>query len=586
VPLQILGGIDTDLTNLTMEELMSSGLANLSVEDEEGRYLVRHGRKPVNDFRKPRDSGSNEFVEQENLFEKAFPCLYPFGTGGIEGNQIIKVDYSEHVRWSLQHHDRRFRKHDIFPFLAFGILQRRQALGSARIQMHRKNFEKEARLLSTLTAEKLTKARNEEEKGIPISDSAVRALKKHAYSGLGRVMGSNQSRYKLRSQIWSTTISKGPPSLWITINPSDIHDPIAQIFAGENIDLDSFISTLGPDRNQRAKNIAADPYAAAKFFHFIIRAILENLFQVKPTPYKVKSGTGIFGSVSAYFGTVESQGRGTLHLHLLVWLKHTPSADELSNLLKSDDFRERICAFIRANLHAYVPGLESADSIKDIPKNNEIAYNRPIHPDSPNYNERLQAFELQLARTEQIHTCKLRRCLFPNRHGVIECKRRAPFKCSFEDFITETGEWGPKRLHPYVNGWVPAILLNARCNNDGKLLTNGADTKNITFYVTNYAAKNQTKTHNLSAILARAYAYHATHQDASKFDSLRDEQRLLIFRVMNAINNEQELAAPMVISYLMGWDDVYRTHHYTPIFWSSFIGSLFHSFPELKERNR
>src|ERR1700722_16584890 len=116
--------------------------------------------------------------------------------------------------------------------------------------MRRKNFEKDAHIISSITTEKLAKAQAEEAKGIPISDPAIRLLKKHVHSGSSRVMGSDQSRYQLRSQIWSTVLSKGPPSLWITINPSDIHDPIAQVFAGEKINLDNFIKTLGPDKDQ------------------------------------------------------------------------------------------------------------------------------------------------------------------------------------------------------------------------------------------------------------------------------------------------------------------------------------------------
>ena len=60
-------------------------------------------------------------------------------------------------------------------------------------------------------------------------------------------MGSDQSQYQLRSQIWSTSIIFGPPTLWITINPTDLHDPIAQVFAGEDIDLDHFSPEMGPD---------------------------------------------------------------------------------------------------------------------------------------------------------------------------------------------------------------------------------------------------------------------------------------------------------------------------------------------------
>src|ERR1700722_1536318 len=146
-------------------------------------------------------------------------------------------------------------------------------------------------------------------------------------------MGSDQSHYQLRSQIWSTTVYQSPPSLWITINPSNLHDPITQIFAGEKIDLDDFLAMAGPDKTKCAQNIAADPYAATKFFHFMIKVIFETLLQIKVTDFHVTSQMGILGVISAYFGTVESQGWGTLHLHLLLWLKNVPSYDEILVLI-------------------------------------------------------------------------------------------------------------------------------------------------------------------------------------------------------------------------------------------------------------
>lgn len=200
--------------------------------------------------------------------------------------------------------------------------------------------------MATITAEKLDQAKAEEEGGLPVSDKAVRALKRHVYATASQVSGTDQSRYRLRSQIWSTSTILGLPSLWITINPSDLHDPIAQIFAGEEIDMDRFMATMGPDKLRRAKNIADNPYAATKFFHFMITTILETLFQVKVTPAQVKSGMGVFGRVAAYFGTIESQGRGTLHLHLLVWLKHVPSPEEIAALLKTDTFQDCIITYI------------------------------------------------------------------------------------------------------------------------------------------------------------------------------------------------------------------------------------------------
>jgi Helitron helicase-like domain at N-terminus len=85
-------------------------------------------------------------------------------------------------------------------------------------------------------------------------------------------VGSNEIRYQMGGQIWSTSVFLGPPSLWITINPSDINNPIAQLFAGESItQITNFGSDL--DSQKRAKNVADDPYAAAKNFHFLIRKL-------------------------------------------------------------------------------------------------------------------------------------------------------------------------------------------------------------------------------------------------------------------------------------------------------------------------
>ena len=585
IPLQVSGSIDCDLTKVTANELMAWGLMNMWKRGQEGAYAVRHGREPVSDF-PPRpedqvDKGAGlDATGLPNFFERAFPCLFPYGLGGLEAHRPVPIDFREHVKWTLQYPDHRFRKHETFPFVCFGISQRRQALASARVQMQRKTFERDARLMSLVTTAKLEAAKQEEEKGLPISDPAVRTLKSHIHSTASRIQGSDQARYRLRSEIWSTSAALGPPSLWITINPSDLHDPIAQVFAGEEINMDEFMAHLGPDKDQRAKNIADDPYAAAKFFHFMITTILETLFGVKVTPAQVKSGVGVFGRVTAYFGVVESQGRGTLHLHLLVWLKHAPSSDEMSTLLKTEEFRARVVAFLHANIRAYVPGFEDGESVKKLPRNNEVSYSRPPVPGSADYDAQLASSEVLIARMEQVHTCKPRRCLVFKK-GQLVCKRRAPFQLADDDFVTETGLCGPKRLYGYINAWSPPLLLNARCNNDIKFLTNGGDTKNITFYVTSYAAKKQGKNHNMSAIMAQGFAYHLDHPKPAYVDDLRDQHRLLLFRLVNTINREQELAAPMVMSYLMGWGDVFRSHTYTPIYWSSVAGALCKTFPEL-----
>lgn len=65
-------------------------------------------------------------------------------------------------------------------------------------------------------------------------------------------------------------------------------------------------------------------------------------------------------------------------------------------------------------------------------------------------------------------------------------------------------------------------------------------------------------------------------------DNLLERQRLLIFRLVHTINREQELAAPMVMSYLMGWDDNLLTHNFSSIYWGGFISSLLSAHAELR----
>jgi len=65
-------------------------------------------------------------------------------------------------------------------------------------------------------------------------------------------MGTDESHTAIRSYIWGMIVMKGPPFLWITINPMDTHDPVAQVFTGADIDLDQFDHTTGPDAATRA----------------------------------------------------------------------------------------------------------------------------------------------------------------------------------------------------------------------------------------------------------------------------------------------------------------------------------------------
>lgn len=43
---------------------------------------------------------------------------------------------------------------------------------------------------------------------------------------------------------------------------------------------------------------------------------------------------GILGNAEAYIGTIEAQGRGTLHLHMLLWLSGSPTTAQMQEWLQ------------------------------------------------------------------------------------------------------------------------------------------------------------------------------------------------------------------------------------------------------------
>ena len=401
----------------------------------------------------------------------------------------------------------------------------------------------------------------------------------HLYATGGRVKGSDQMRIGYRSQLWGTSLYLGPPSIWTTWNLNDIHEPVLEKLGGSNIDLDDFCNTAGLNSEHRSKLVAQNPYVCAKSFQFLVNRLLEDLLGIRCNDGRVHSEMGVLGKLSGYFGVVEAQGRGSLHLHMLLWLANAPSCDEMQELFKGEEFRVKVTSFIKHNIRAHLDGMETYEDIQSIPVEKEVGYDRPPNPDGPLFEERCNELERRLVRSQQIHKCTTATCL-KMKNGQLRCKRKAPFPLADDDYVLENGKWGCKRTFGYMNGWSPPLMPVLRCNNDMKLITNGEETRDSGYYFLGYATKKQNKSHNQSALLADTFAYH--HSDTAYENDIGERNRLLIIRCLNTLNKEQEISGPQAMSYLMGWDDVYRSHRYAPLYWSSYVSALLLEFPELR----
>lgn len=556
---------------------MAHAIANSYRNNEDPEeFTIRRGSAFVNEYPRIDKTGQRNDggPSNPNHLLGCFPTLFPYGRGGIEASKNTP-SYETHVRWTMEYADHRFRKDPQYPFQVFGVMQKREVCRSAVIQMRKKHFNKNMALISTLTNKDMEKASQEEAQGIGHSNPAMRALRQEMRAIRTRVKGSDESRTSVRYKIWATNLQFNPPIIWLTINPSDTNDPIAQVLTGEEIDLDAFCNTAGPDGNQRAMNIANDPFASAQYFHLIVKTVFEELFGISKSGHgRIRREYGILGKLQSYIGTVEAQGRGTLHLHTLIWLKDAPTAHELKAALKTERFRIKVIDFISTCIRADLSQRTNSE-VLEIPKETGISYSRPVDPTDETAKS---VREERLARALQYHKCTTAACLKVVKSKLV-CKRRAPFDIAIKDWVDEEGNWGPKRWCEFLNSWNPTILRSIRSNHDIKLVMSGKETSTITYYITHYATKKQERSTNVSALLADSLAFTQTKQRNIK--DIKRYNKLLIQRCANSLQHYREFSAPEVVSYIMGWPEVYESHHYVTLFWDSVVECLKKQYPGL-----
>lgn len=104
-----------------------------------------------------------------------------------------------------------------------------------------------------------------------------------------------------------------------------------------------------PNLRERALLLAKDPVASARAFDRRVKLTLRYLFGYTSPSERVhpQDRLGIFGRVLGYYGSVEAQKKGTLHLHLVLWLLHALLPHDFISKLEQDiDYRKRVFAWI------------------------------------------------------------------------------------------------------------------------------------------------------------------------------------------------------------------------------------------------
>jgi hypothetical protein len=297
-------------------------------------------------------SRGNEFADVNDLWHlaKAFPTLFPFGFGGPRCKEEMESDLwknsvqlTGHIRnrdgigeggedaisptrnlglraWMkkvLQRHGGRFANHPAFSFLVFNIEVRSRNRGVSMVSVRRTDFPEVERIIQSLTLDRLAEVQKELEAGGSTRDEDIKKLLRHiSYFGYKQAM-SQESRLAMRRKIKALIIRYGIPAIWFTLNPNDITNPVKLRLAAyrkeDKAGAEATLLRALQDRYERVKLAITDPISSAIFFHREVEMFFEHYVKV--------GEESVFGRIGQYFAAVETNERGALHVHGLLWLE-------------------------------------------------------------------------------------------------------------------------------------------------------------------------------------------------------------------------------------------------------------------------
>lgn len=571
-----------DLARMTYEAKIA--LAVRHFEDGNGVLAYGHDVTPESMYHNP------------ELFPRMFPWLYPYGLGGFENERMsVRLDRSLHIRSLLMMPDRRFQNDRCFAFIVFNHEQIRSSSQGGFLLTSRKNFASVADTILKLDREALNSIIERGSKGDyvrPQNPAEKQCFELMTYVDhiAGHVKGSNTSRKYQRNEIRSLIYAKGAPVFFVTFAPADFKNPLCLVYCGENIDLSDRLPLLR-NSNDRLRAIANNPVGAARFFDKVVQLFVDCILRVGD------SRPGLFGSTDAYYGTVEAQGRLTLHLHTLVWIKGSPPPQVIRDrLLAESDFETRLLHWLSECVTGDFlgsTGSELASKLEDkfvqrMPSGEmkiarrmrasvrDPATTLPLCPPVPSDAKALQDwYAAFVADTDELVFCS-------NRHDPSHgkgcwrvkgqyCRARFPRPLlSTTDIDKESGAIRFAKSEPWLNTYNPVLSQCIRANTDVACILSGTQIKAILAYITDYITKSSLSTHTFFEIVRSVLDRNAeTFNDSSP--DREQAARTLLVKIVNAMSAASEIGGPAVCSYLLGIPDHYTGHQFKVFYWYSFL---------------
>lgn len=583
-PFVVHGLTGEEFSEMTLEAIKAKALEHL-MKDEKIMF-VGHAQQPESIYKNPQ------------LFPSMMPWLFPYGLGGI-CNSLHQGPLSTiaHKRHLLMYHDKRFQMDPGFALIALNHEQIQESTTGGYLTAEKAYFSEVTDRLHNIDLNVLSDISTRLSQNVRVKpETEAEKLCYKVMSDLesvgGHVKGSATSKKYMRNEIWSLISYMGAPSWFITLSPADSKHPICLYFADTDVEFRPDIRL--PDEVFRL--VANNPVAAARFFDLMCKVFIKHVLGV---------GTkhpGIFGETAAHYGTVEQQGRLTLHLHALVWLKNSLSPQEVRDRImdRSSDFQKKMVEYLEAVYKGEFFNGQFADvsqQVKEAQKN-DLEYLDPTKtmPEPPpelckekgcsscdkcveykSWQIRFNQTVDDLVMRSNGHSCRMstkdqngndirKGCL--NKQG--QCKARFPREIVEQTMVDPlTGALKVKKGESWLNSFTPVITYLCRCNSDTTSLLSGTAVKAIVAYISDYVTKPGLKTYSIFDTIRHVFDRNSELINGSS--DRKSSARLLMTKIVNALTAKLEMGSPMASMYLLGILDHYTSHKFVNFYWRNYV---------------
>lgn len=310
---------------------------------------------------------------------------------------------------------------------------------------------------------------------------------------------------------------------------------------------------------------------------------------------------GWFGDPSAFYATVEQQGRLALHLHMLLWIRGSLSPQEIRDRLLAPEssFSKQLIAYLESAFSGdFLTGTKTdvenlCETISGLDGVQLPSHSLP-QPAPPSCSLKCGLCDrcivnknwwLKFKRETDYILCKsnlhdhesglpekdkgkgLLGFCGRNRHGT--CKARFPRETFTSTSVDcETGHINIKKLEPDMNTFSHIITYLLRCNTDVTCLLSGTAVKRVIAYITDYVSKNPLKTYIVFDTIKAVYNRNRELiGDQSIHRSERARQ--VMNKIVNALTARSEIGSPMAAMYLLGNPDHYTNHTFITLPWGN-----------------